>query len=240
MSNSISRVLCHRSNNFNNTCYVVGAVALKERGRYVRSYHIKGSVSSRLVCSFCIQKGNMGCDQWFTVSWHCSCRTYFCCFPFALSNIRPRPLVPFFQICLINSQLKTTYNIFRTLSDILSRNSYIMPFTRPYSLWNMRNYMYLWILKSYSVVSKKYSPHAVFQTLQTRKNDLSKTFRLTSLQKPKVQPEQSSVSLSICAFFCISCAIYLFSVLSGYFYVSLHLVAVFNVWMLINFVIRLL
>ena len=146
MSNSISRVLCHLSNNFNNTCYVVGAVALKERGRYVRSYHIKGSVSSRLVCSFCIQKGNMGCDQWFTVSWHCSCRTYFCCFPFALSNIRPRPLVPFFQICLINSQLKTTYNIFRTLSDILSRNSYIMPFTRPYSLWNMRNYMYLWIL----------------------------------------------------------------------------------------------
>ena len=187
-----------------------------------------------------IPKGNMGCDQQFTVSWHCSCRTYFCCFPFALSNIRPRPLVPFFQICLINSQLKTTYNIFRTLSDILSRNSYIMQITQPYSLWNMRNYMYLWILKSYSVVSKKYSPHAVFQTLQTRKNDLSKTFRLTSLQKPKVQPEQSSVSLSICAFFCISCAIYFFSVLSGYFYVSLHLVAVFNVWMLINFVIRLL
>ena len=55
MSNSISRVLSRRSNNFNNTCYVVGAVALKERGRYVGSYHIKGSVSSRLVCSFCIQ-----------------------------------------------------------------------------------------------------------------------------------------------------------------------------------------
>ena len=131
--------------------------------------------------------------------------------------------MPFFQISLINSQLKTTYNIFRTLSDILSRNSYIMPITRPYSLWNMRNYMYLWILKSYSVVSKKYSPHAVFQTLQTRKNDLSKTFRLTSLQKPTLQPVQSSVSLSICAFFCISYAIYFFSVLSGYFYVSLNL-----------------
>ena len=67
--------------------------------------------------------------------------------------------------------------------------------------------------------------HAVFQTLQTRKNDLSKTFRLTSLQKPKLQPVQSSVSLSICAFFCISCAIYFFSVLSGYFYVSLNLMA---------------
>ena len=120
--------------------------------------------------------------------------------------------MPFFQISLINSQLKTTHNTFRTLSDNLSRNSYIMPITRPYSLWNMRNYMYLWILKSYSVVSKKYSPHAVFQTLQTRKNDLSKTFRLTSLQKPTLQPVQSSVSLSICAFFCISCAIYFFSV----------------------------
>ena len=47
----------------------------------------------------------------------------------------------------------------------------------------------------------------VFQTLQTRKNDLSKTFRLTSLQKPKLQPVQSPVSLS------------------GYFHVSLNLMA---------------
>ena len=46
-------------------------------------------------------------------SWHCSCRTYFCCFPLALANIRPWPLVPFFQISLNNSELKTTHSTFR-------------------------------------------------------------------------------------------------------------------------------
>ena len=44
-----------------------------------------------------IPKGNMGYDQ-YTCSWHCSCRTYFCCFPLALANILPWPLVPFFEI----------------------------------------------------------------------------------------------------------------------------------------------
>ena len=43
----------------------------------------------------------------------CSCRTYFCCFPLALANIRPWPLVPLFQISLKNSGLKTTHNAFR-------------------------------------------------------------------------------------------------------------------------------
>ena len=46
-------------------------------------------------------------------SWHSSRRTYFCCFPLALPNIRPWPLVPFFQISLNNSELKTTHNTFR-------------------------------------------------------------------------------------------------------------------------------
>ena len=59
-----------------------------------------------------IPKGNMGYDQ-YTCSWHCSCRTYFCCFPLALANIRPWPLVPFFEIYLKNSELKTTHNTFR-------------------------------------------------------------------------------------------------------------------------------
>ena len=45
--------------------------------------------------------------------WHCSCRTYFCCFPLALANIRPWPLVPFSQISLKNSELHTTHNTFR-------------------------------------------------------------------------------------------------------------------------------
>ena len=30
-------------------------------------------------------------------SWHCSCRTYFCCFPLAFANTRSWPLVPFFE-----------------------------------------------------------------------------------------------------------------------------------------------
>ena len=44
-----------------------------------------------------IPKGNMGYDQ-YTVHNDSSCRTYFCCFPLTLANIRPWPPVPFFQI----------------------------------------------------------------------------------------------------------------------------------------------
>ena len=57
-------------------------------------------------------KGNMGYDQ-YTVPNDCSCRTYFCCFPLALANICPWPLVPFFQISLENRADKTTHNTFR-------------------------------------------------------------------------------------------------------------------------------
>ena len=56
-------------------------------------------------------KGNMGYDQ-YTVPNDCSCRTYFCCFPLALANICPWPLVPFFQISLENRADKTTHNTF--------------------------------------------------------------------------------------------------------------------------------
>ena len=59
-----------------------------------------------------IPKGNMGYNQ-YTCSWHCSCRTYFCCFPLALANIRPWNFLPFFEISLKNSELKTTHNTFR-------------------------------------------------------------------------------------------------------------------------------
>ena len=58
-----------------------------------------------------IPKGNMGYDQ-YTVP-DTSCRTYFCCFPSALANIYPWPLVPFSQISLKNSELKTAHNTFR-------------------------------------------------------------------------------------------------------------------------------
>ena len=57
-------------------------------------------------------KSNMGYDQ-YTLPNDCSCRTYFCCFPLALANICPWPLVPFFQISLENRADKTTHNTFR-------------------------------------------------------------------------------------------------------------------------------
>ena len=41
-----------------------------------------------------------------------SCQNFFYCFPLARANIRPWPLVPFFQISLKNSELKTTHNTF--------------------------------------------------------------------------------------------------------------------------------
>ena len=53
------------------------------------------------------RKNCMGYDQ-YTCSWHCSCQTYFCCFPLALADIRPWSLVSFFEISLNNSELKTT------------------------------------------------------------------------------------------------------------------------------------
>ena len=51
------------------------------------------------------------------------CRTYSSCFPLALANIRLWPLVPFFQISLKNTELKTTHNTFRgTVACIFSDN----------------------------------------------------------------------------------------------------------------------
>ena len=40
---------------------------------------------------------------------------YFCYFPLALVDICPRPLVPFSQISLKNSEIKTTHGLSRTL-----------------------------------------------------------------------------------------------------------------------------
>ena len=59
-----------------------------------------------------IPRGNMGYVQ-YTVPDDCSCRTYFCCFPLALTDVCPWPPLPFFQISLKNSELKTTHNTFR-------------------------------------------------------------------------------------------------------------------------------
>ena len=89
-----------------------------------------------------IPKGNMGYDH-YTVPNDCSCRTYFSCFPLAFANVSPWPLVPFFQISLQKSELKTTHIPFGivtcTFSDNLSRNSCI------YHVWLYKLYR-LWVI----------------------------------------------------------------------------------------------
>ena len=77
-----------------------------------------------------IPKGKTGYDQYKVPDTIASCRTYFCCFHLVLANVHPWPLVPFFQISLKNSELKTIHNhTFRdvayTLSENVSRNSCI-------------------------------------------------------------------------------------------------------------------
>ena len=71
-------------------------------------------------------KGNMGYDQ-YTVSNDCSCRTYFCCFLLALTNVCPWPLMPFFQFLWRTGQTKPPTIPFGIVacpfSDNLSRNS---------------------------------------------------------------------------------------------------------------------
>ena len=65
-------------------------------------YMIYTAISRKVVAKrvhATIPKGNMGYDH-CTVPNDCSCRNYFFCFPLALANICPWPLVPFFQISL--------------------------------------------------------------------------------------------------------------------------------------------
>ena len=54
-------------------------------------------------------------------SWHCSCGTYFCCFPLTLANIRA------FLWRTVNSKPSTIPSgiVASTFSDKLSRNSFI-------------------------------------------------------------------------------------------------------------------
>ena len=84
------------------------AVKMMCKRKFIYSYFEKGC---RKKVHATIPKGNMGYDQ-CTVPDHCSCRTYFCCFPLALASICPWPLVPFCQISLKNKGLKTTHNTF--------------------------------------------------------------------------------------------------------------------------------
>ena len=54
----------------------------------------------------------MGYDK-YTVPETVAVKTSFYCLPLAPANTRPRPLVPFCQISLKNSELKTTHNTSR-------------------------------------------------------------------------------------------------------------------------------
>ena len=56
--------------------------------------------------------------------WHCRCRIFYCCFPLTLANISLWPLVPFFQISLKNSELKTTHNTFRDCREHFFRQPF--------------------------------------------------------------------------------------------------------------------
>ena len=80
----------------------VGNCRAHYRHIYVYSYFKKGC---RKNVHATIPKSNMGYDQ-YTVPNHCSCRTYYCCFPLAHANKCPWPPVPFFQISLKNSTFR--------------------------------------------------------------------------------------------------------------------------------------
>ena len=87
------------------------------------SYFEKGC--GKKMCAGQSPKGNMGYDE-YSVPGTVSCRAYFCCFPLALANIRPWPLVPFFQISLKKGEVKITHNTFR---------NWRVHVFRPFSQW---------------------------------------------------------------------------------------------------------
>ena len=71
-------------------------------------------ISRKVVGKMCTRQSRKAIwDMFNTLFWHCSCRTCFCCFPLALAGICTLPLLPFFQISLKNSELKTTHSTFR-------------------------------------------------------------------------------------------------------------------------------
>ena len=72
-----------------------------ESGRGRSGYKIRKKVHAT------IPKGNMG------YFWHCSCRTYFCCFALALGNRVHGLSCHSFKISMKNRDLKTTHNTFR-------------------------------------------------------------------------------------------------------------------------------
>ena len=88
-------------------------------------------------------------------SWHFSYRTYFCCFPLALANILQWPLLPFFQISLKNSGLKTTHNTFRDCRVHFFRQ----PFSKQLYTYILKSFAELfWNWKVFWFLSRKHKP----------------------------------------------------------------------------------
>ena len=107
----------------------------------------------------------------------------------------------------------------------------IMPVTRPYSLWKLRN-------------TSEWQNHSFCQTKHVRKHYISryKQQKWTSFQKPQLQSVSIFFEFSIRVYFCTCCVIKTLSsnYLSAYFNVSLCLAADASVCILINLVTQLL
>ena len=109
-----------------------------------------------------------------------------------------------------------------------------MPMTRPYSLWNLRNYCE-W--QNHRFVSNKYVSRAGnTSNVTNNKTELWQTDRLTSLQKTPLQfafyllgvcPSISPLAFAVSFFFIFIPSLI---VLRSHFYVSLNLLAVPIVW----------
>ena len=140
-----------------------------------------------------------------------------------------RPCFDLFIHWLIKQTTNTYETIFHGHTQIT-----LMPTTLPYSLWNLRNY--LWITRSELHVKRICLP-SIIANIAKSKNELWKLVRLTSFQKRQSQ----SVSIffefspSVTSFVLVVLFIPSFNALSGYFYVSLSLVTVLTIRISINF-----
>ena len=71
-----------------------------------------------------IPKGKMGYDQ-YIVPDDCSCRNYFCCFPLALENTLPWPLVPILSNFFEEQETKNHPQCLSGLSRVLFSTTFL-------------------------------------------------------------------------------------------------------------------
>ena len=102
--------------------------------------------------------------------WHCSCRTYFCCFALALGSIVHGLSCHSFKISMKNSDLKTTHNTSRDcrvhfFRQPFSKYLYIKPFGQrfaflsPFFFYNRESLRHIFI--TYVENSDKVNPTTV-------------------------------------------------------------------------------